>query len=144
MFTGLIQITIISIFAILIIPYTDMSYAVWFFLIYLMIQWPGTIGIFQVALSGFQQFDKANILFVVQNFAVQVLTAIVFIFIGRWYGAQNPEIGELMGATIGFIFGMYLDDLIGMLLGLKFFKKTLEILIQKQFKCLSYGLVLLH
>lgn len=126
MITGLIQITIISAFSIVILPQTDMGYAVWFFLVYIMVQWPGTAGIFQVALNGFQQFDRANILYIVQNFAVQVLTAVGFIFLGRWYGLMNPAVGELMGATMGFIFGMYLDDLIGFGLGLHFFKNTLE------------------
>ncbi|TFG18507.1 MAG: hypothetical protein EU533_07685 [Promethearchaeota archaeon] len=126
MLTGLLQITVISIFSIIILPQTNMSYAVWFFLVYIMVQWPGTIGIFQVALNGFQQFDKSNILYVIQNFAVQVATAVGFIYLGRWIGAQNPEIGELMGATMGFILGMYVDDLIGFVLGLKFFNETLK------------------
>lgn len=126
MFSGIIQITVISAFAIFIVPQTDMGYAVWFFLVYIMIQWPGTIGIYETALSGFQQFNKSNILYVIQNFAVQVLTAVSFIYIGRLYGEQNPEVGSLMGATIGFIFGMYVDDLIGLGLGLYFFKKVLE------------------
>lgn len=126
MITGLIQITVISAFSIMILPQTDMGYAVWFFLVYIMVQWPGTIGIFQVALNGFQQFDKANILYVIQNFAIQVLTAVGFIFLGRWYGIQNPQIGELMGATMGFIVGMYVDDLIGLLLGMYFLNNTLR------------------
>jgi len=126
MITGLLQITVISAFSIVILPQTDMGYAVWFFLVYIMVQWPGTIGIYQVALNGFQQFDKSNILYVIQNFAVQVLTSIGFIFLGRYIGLQNPEIGELMGATMGFIVGMYLDDLIGMILGMHFFNNTLK------------------
>ncbi|MGV9198878.1 MAG: hypothetical protein ACOC4M_08560 [Promethearchaeia archaeon] len=126
MITGLIQITIISAFSVTILPQTDMGYAVWFFLVYIMVQWPGTIGIFQVALNGFQQFDKANILYVIQNFAIQVLTAVGFIFLGRWYGMQNPAVGELMGATMGFIVGMYVDDLIGLLLGMYFLHNTLK------------------
>jgi len=133
MFSGLIQITVISVFAILIIPSTEMSYAIWFFLVYLLIQWPGTVGlatggggIFEVALNGFQQFDKANILWVLREFLFTIFTAITFIFIGRWYGIQNPAIGELMGATMGFIFGMWFDNIIGMIVGMHFFKKTLE------------------
>ena len=133
MFTGLVQISLISVYAILIVPNTEMSYAVWFFLIYLMIQWPGSVGlatggggIFEVALNGFQQFDKSNILFILREILFTVFTAIIFIFIGRWVGLQNPAIGELMGATMGFIFGMWIDNIIGMGVGMVFFKKTLE------------------
>lgn len=133
MITGLIQITVISLFTVMIIPYTDLAYAVWFFLIYLMIQWPGSIGmatggggIFEVALGGFQQFDKQNILFILREILFTVLTSMIFILLGRMWGLQNPQIGELMGSAIGFIFGMWIDNIVALLVGMHFFNKVLE------------------
>jgi len=126
MITGLIQITIVSIFAVTVLPQTDLAYASWFFLVYIMIQWPGQTLVYQYALGGFQQFNKQTIVNIFQNVAIQTITQIGFIFLGRWYGAQNPAVGELMGAVMGFIFGSYFDDLLGFLLGAYFFKKTIQ------------------
>jgi len=126
MFTGLIQITLIAIIAITIIPLTNMGYAVWFFLVYSMIQWPSTAGIFMVVLGGFQKFDKQNVLWVIQNAVIQIMTTLGFIILGRWLGSLNPTVGELMGAVMGFIWGSYFDDLMAMVIGAYFFKKVLK------------------
>lgn len=126
MISGLLQVTIISIVAVTIIPYTNMSFAVWFFLVFIMIQWPGTAGIFLTALGGFQQFDKQNVIIVIQNVAIQTLTQVGFIVLGRWIGSLNPAIGELMGAVMGFILGSYLDDLLAMFIGAYFLKNSLK------------------
>ena len=126
MITGVMLVTGISIYAITYIPTTDLSYAVWFFFVYIMIQWPGTAGIFLAALGGFQQFDKQSVLVVIQNVAIQTILQIVCILVGQQIGAANPEIGELMGSVGGFILGSYLDDLITMLLGAYYFKQVLE------------------
>jgi O-antigen/teichoic acid export membrane protein len=125
-FTGLIQVTVISWFAITYISQTSMSYAVWLFLGFILIQWPGTPGIFVAALGGFQQFDKQNIIVIIQNVAIQSATQVGFILLGRYIGANNPEIGELIGATWGFIVGSYVDDLIAMIIGALLFKKVLK------------------
>lgn len=126
MITGVMLVTGISIYAITVLPQTDLSYAIWFFFVYIMIQWPGTAGIFLAALGGFQQFDKQNVLIVIQNVAIQTVLQIVCIIVGQRIGAANPEVGELMGSVAGFILGSYLDDLITMLLGAYYFKRVLE------------------
>jgi len=125
MFSGLLLVTGTSILAITVIPKTDISYAPWFFLGYVLIEWPGTAGLFTTALGGFQQFDKENIIVVIQNVAIQGLTQIGFILLGRYWGRMNPAVGELMGATAGFIVGSYVDDLIAMIIGMVLFKKVL-------------------
>ncbi|MBD3352193.1 MAG: hypothetical protein GF364_11960 [Candidatus Lokiarchaeota archaeon] len=125
MVTGVMLVTGVSIYAIKVLPNTDLSYAIWFFFVYIMIQWPGTAGIFLAALGGFQQFDKQNVLVVIQNVAIQTGLQILCILGGQAIGRANPEIGELMGAVSGFILGSYLDDLITMLIGAYYFGKTL-------------------
>ncbi|MBD3185724.1 hypothetical protein GF325_02755 [Candidatus Bathyarchaeota archaeon] len=126
MITGALQVTLISIMAVTIIPKTNLSYSVWFFLAFIMIQWPGTAGLFQTLLNGFQQFNKSNIIYVLQNVAIQTATQVIFIIIGMRIGYKNPKIGPLMGSTMGFIIGSYVDDLIALVVGMLLFKKVLK------------------
>jgi len=126
MFTGIVQVTAVSIVAVTVLPKTNLSYAGWFFLVYIMIQWPGTPALFMTCLEGFHRFDKANVLLVIQNVVIQTVTQVSFVMLGRWLGTIYPAIGPLMGCVMGFIFGSYLDDIIAMFVGAHLFKKVLE------------------
>jgi O-antigen/teichoic acid export membrane protein len=126
MWTGLVQVSIVSWLAINTLPYTDISYAGWMFLVYILIQWPGTPGLFLSALGGFQQFAKQNVLVVIQNVVFQTLTQVLFIYLGRYVGSITPTVGELMGATMGFIVGSYVDDFIAMVVGGYMFSKVIK------------------
>ncbi|MBN2153769.1 MAG: hypothetical protein JW839_20090, partial [Candidatus Lokiarchaeota archaeon] len=126
MWTGFVQVTIISCIAIYLLPYTDISYAGWMFLVYILIQWPGTPGLFLSALGGFQQFAKQNVLVVIQNVVFQTATQVGFIFLGRYIGSATPMVGELVGATMGFIVGSYVDDFIAMAVGAYMFSKVIK------------------
>ncbi|MBD3185214.1 hypothetical protein GF325_00185 [Candidatus Bathyarchaeota archaeon] len=112
MFTGLIQVTIISIWGIGFVRRMDLAYATWFIIIYSTIQYPGMLGVFHGTLTGFQRFDKANTISFLQGVFLENTTRVVLILLGRWLGRMNPGMGELMGATIGSIIGAYLDDFI--------------------------------
>jgi len=125
MFTGLIQVTIVSFYCLFLMP-KNLQYAMWFFLIYSTTQYPGMLGSFNGALNGFQQFDKTNKVSIIQGVLIQSLTQIAFILLGRWIGVQIPALGELMGATFGFIIGTYLDDFIAMAIAGYFFSKVLK------------------
>lgn len=126
MFTGVLQVTLISWLAVTIIPRTNVGYASWLFLGFIMIQWPGTPGLFLTALNGFHQFDKGNIITLIQNVAIQSATQVGFILLGRWIGMRNPEIGELLGASWGFLVGTYLDDIIAIFVGAALFNRVLK------------------
>ncbi len=110
MFTGLIQITILTIWVFLFASESDLAYASWFFLLYSTIQWPGMLGVFQGSLQAYQRFDRANVVSFIQAILLENTTRVVCILVGRWVGSQNPQIGELMGATLGSIVGAYIDD----------------------------------
>ncbi|MFX0099783.1 MAG: hypothetical protein ACFFCS_09380 [Candidatus Hodarchaeota archaeon] len=110
MITGLIQVTFVSVWALEFLQRTELAYATWFIIIYSTIQFPGMLGIFQGALSGFQRFDKANLISFFQAVVLENSTRVVCILLGRWLGIQHPAYGELVGATIGSIVGAYLDD----------------------------------
>lgn len=126
MWTGFVQVSIVSWLAMSVLPHTDISYAAWMFLVYILIQWPGTPGLFLSALGGFQQFAKQNVLVVIQNVVFQTITQVGFIFLGRFIGSLDPTVGELMGATMGFIAGSYVDDFIAMIIGAYMFSKVIK------------------
>jgi hypothetical protein len=126
MFTGAIQVTMVAVFCFTTVVNTNLSYAIWFFLTYSLTQYPGMLGAFNSTLKGYQRFDKANIVDLVQTVVFETITQVAFILLGRWIGAQFPALGELYGATIGYIIGKYLDDFIAMLLAARFLSKVLE------------------
>jgi O-antigen/teichoic acid export membrane protein len=126
MFTGLAQVTVVAWFCLTYIVQTELAYAMWFFMIYSLTQFPGMLGVYQNILKGYQRFDKANIVDIIQGVLFENFTQIIFILIGRWWGMANPAIGELMGATIGYIIGKYLDDFIAMGLSAFFVSKIFK------------------
>ncbi|MFX0098139.1 MAG: hypothetical protein ACFFCS_01060 [Candidatus Hodarchaeota archaeon] len=125
MFTGVIQMTGVSIYCFWFMP-RNLEYAMWFFLVYSCVQFPGMLGAYGAGLRGFQRFNKANNVMLIQTILFETVTQVVFILIGRWLGALNPAIGEVVGCTIGFIIGRYLDDFIAMLLAAYYMGQVLK------------------
>ncbi|MHA1734538.1 MAG: hypothetical protein ACTSU5_21590 [Promethearchaeota archaeon] len=126
MITGLVQITAIGLYVLTWIPQTNMAYLAWFMLAYSTIQFPGMLGIYSSALKGFQRYNKANIVNFVQNSLLQTSTQLICVLLGRWWGALNPQYGDMWGATIGWIVGAYLDDFLAMVLAAKMFEGVLK------------------
>ena len=126
MFTGTVQITFVAFFCFNFLIYTDLNYAMWFFLIYSTTQFPGMLGSYKFGLRGFQRFDKANIVEIVQTVVFEVFTQIVFIILGRYMGSLNPMYGGLFGATVGFIVGRYVDDFFALILSAYYLKNILK------------------
>ncbi|MHA1699641.1 MAG: hypothetical protein ACTSWN_12425 [Promethearchaeota archaeon] len=126
MITGLIQVTVVALFCFFYIVHTTLNYAIWFFLTYSLTQFPGMLGAYKSTLRGMQRFDRANIIDIVQGAVFEVITQVVFIFLGRWVGSKQPQIGELYGATIGFIIGKYLDDFIALILSGKYLAEIIK------------------
>ncbi len=124
MFTGLVQVTAVAVYCLYFMP-RQLEYAIWFFIIYSTTQYPGWLASFNGSLIGFQQFDKANRVSVLQSVLIQSATQIGFIMLGRWIGMQVPAIGELMGATMGYIAGTYVDDFVAMVLSAYYFSKVI-------------------
>jgi hypothetical protein len=126
MFTGLVQITSVAVFCFVFVVNSSLNYAMWFFLIYSLTQWPGMLGAYKSALRAYQRFDKANIIEIIQGLLFEAITQIIFIILGRNWGAANPAIGEVMGATIGFLIGKELDDVFALFLSGYFMHKVLQ------------------
>ncbi|MHA1682740.1 MAG: hypothetical protein ACTSUE_17505 [Promethearchaeota archaeon] len=126
MITGLAQITLISAFALYVVPNTPLAYGTWIILLVITKQWPGFPGVFKGTLNALQQFNRKNMIEFIQGEAFQRITEIVFVLIGRWWGMVNPEIGELLGISLGAVIGLYVDDLIAAFLSAYYVAKTLK------------------
>ncbi|MHA1717732.1 MAG: hypothetical protein ACTSXP_18975, partial [Promethearchaeota archaeon] len=124
--TGLVQITVISYYALYIAPNTALAYGSWIMLAVVTKQWPGFPGVFKGTLNALQQFQKKNMIDFIQGEAFQRVTEIVFVLIGKYWGATNPQIGELLGISIGAVFGLYLDDIIASFVSAWFLSKSLK------------------
>ena len=125
-FTGALQTTIVAVYVLTVIRAGGNAFLSWPFLIYSLTTYPGMLGVYKHALAAFQQHDKEIIVTLFQNVLFQSLTQIGFILLGRYWGARNPFMGEMMGAALGFIVGSYVDDFVGMILGAYFFSQVLR------------------
>ncbi|MFX0098177.1 MAG: hypothetical protein ACFFCS_01255 [Candidatus Hodarchaeota archaeon] len=126
MLTGIIQITIVSLMALYVFPGTDLSYAIYLFLILSTTQYPGFLGYFKSVLRGLQQFKYDNIVDFLRSNVFDFLTRLFFILFFRWVGRNNPALGELMGYAIGAALGKYVDEFINTGLAMYFFGKVMK------------------
>lgn len=126
MTTGLVQVSGVAIFCFTSVIHSNLGYAMWFFLTYSLTQYPGMLASFNATLRGYQRYDRSNIVDLIQGALFENVTQIVFILLGRWVGSMNPALGELYGATIGFIIGRYLDDFVAMMVSGWFLGKILK------------------
>jgi O-antigen/teichoic acid export membrane protein len=126
MTTGLVQTTAISMYAIYIVPQTDLAYAIWLMLVVSTTQYPGFLSVFNGVLGSLQHFNKTELLNFISGEIFSRISEFGFLFLGRWYGSLHPEIGELMGIAIGSSVGLYVNQFFAMLLAAKFFSNTMK------------------
>jgi predicted small integral membrane protein len=126
MITGLVQTTAISLYALFIVPRQELAYAIWIMLIYSTVQYPGFLGIFRGILGALQQYHRTIVLNFIAGEFFQRITEIGFVILGRWYGQQNPVIGEILGIAIGATIGFYIDDFIATAVSAYFFQKYMK------------------
>ncbi|GAB4329005.1 MAG: hypothetical protein Kow0069_36360 [Promethearchaeota archaeon] len=126
MFTGIVQVTIIGAIAYFRLVHTDLAYLAYFIIAQSFVQYPGMLMIMEASLKSFQRGDKLAWLSWLQDTVFQFSVNIVCLLIGKWWGANNPQIGELVGITIFWILAQFLDDWINLFVGSWMFKKVLE------------------
>nr|MDO8109084.1 hypothetical protein [Candidatus Sigynarchaeota archaeon] len=126
MITGLIQTTLVSIYALFIAPSTSMGYTVWIMLVASTIQYPGMLGAFRGVLGSLQQFNKTVVLDFIMGTIFQNTTNFLFVYLGRVIGEQVPTYGPVLGIAIGAAIGSYIDDFFAMWLSAWYFKKALK------------------
>ncbi|MBD3351857.1 MAG: hypothetical protein GF364_10260 [Candidatus Lokiarchaeota archaeon] len=129
MFTGLIQVLGISIWILQYLRFQpQLSYLTWLFLIICQKQYPSMLGTFGSVLKGLQKYNKTQILSFVSSGVFQNITNVIFILLGRYWGSLNPAVGDLMGGSIGYAIGIYIDDFFSMALAGWFLNKELRLL----------------
>ncbi|MFX0100098.1 MAG: hypothetical protein ACFFCS_11000 [Candidatus Hodarchaeota archaeon] len=111
MFTGAIQITLISLVVLWWFPATELAHLSWFILCYILVQYPGFTQIFDSIFKGFQRLDALNAYNFLKGNLLTPLLQIAFVLLGRMLGASIPSLGELMGATIGWISSLWLIEI---------------------------------
>jgi hypothetical protein len=123
-FTGLIQVTIISLWILYTVPKGNFAHLAWLLLIINIKQYPGMLGTFNECLKGFQRYDKSIIIDFIGSQGFQFTTQIIFFIGGRYFGMAHPVIGELLGLSIGMVLGYYIDDFFSMWLAMHYFSKV--------------------
>ncbi|MFX0098798.1 MAG: hypothetical protein ACFFCS_04395 [Candidatus Hodarchaeota archaeon] len=126
MFTGLIQVSMISIFVFSWLPQMTISHLAWMILIYSTVQYPGMLSVFTNVLRSFQQFGKIQLISFLQDTLIQNITTVVFTLLFGWLFQGNPQFGFVFGASLGYIIGQYVDDFLSLLLGAIFFSQAMK------------------
>ncbi|MBD3351284.1 MAG: hypothetical protein GF364_07335 [Candidatus Lokiarchaeota archaeon] len=126
MWTGLIQTTVIAIYALYYVPESQLTYAIWIMICHSLVQYPGMLRIFYNTLNTLQQYNKTAVLTFIADDIFQRIIEIGFVLVGKYYGIAHPEIGELMGIAIGATVGYYADDFLATIVSAKYFAKVLK------------------
>jgi hypothetical protein len=126
MVSGVIQVSIFVLLSIFYFPHTSFAHLTWFIIAESLVQYPGMLMIMEAALKAFQRGDKLAWLVWLQDTVFQVTVNIIFLIIGKWWGSNNPAVGELMGITVFYILSQFMDDYINLALGSVMFGKILK------------------
>ncbi len=126
MITGLIQTTVVSVYAIFYAPHGSMAYTIWIMLVAATTQYPGFLHVFKNVLESLQHFNKSQTLNFLTSTIVQRISELFFVYMGRLYGEANPHIGPILGIAIGASIGLYVDDFLAMVVSMVFFNKVMN------------------
>ena len=123
MFTGIIQISIFAFLFSLIFPHTDLAHMSWIFITYSFIQYPGFFLVFMFSFQGMQRADYHMLFYICFEVVFLLIGQVVFVYLGRLWGAANPIFGEALGAGIGYAIARLFDFWMTFILSLVVFKK---------------------
>jgi len=110
--TGVIQVTVLSVYVFKAVVYGQYAYLVWILLLDMHKQYPGMLNIFKDIIGGMQYFSMTQIMNWFQSKGLEFFLNIGFILMGRAFGEANPQVGIIMGMAIFGVIGNYIDDLI--------------------------------
>nr|MDO8109592.1 hypothetical protein [Candidatus Sigynarchaeota archaeon] len=119
--SGLIQTTLVSLYALFFASTSSLAYLVWIMLIASTTQFPGFLGVFTNVLDALQQHHKAQTSRFLAGTVVSRIIEIGFVVVGRMYGAAHPEISEILAISIGAAIGGYVSQFTAMIISAYFF-----------------------
>jgi hypothetical protein len=108
--TGLVQTTLIWLFAIYALPVTrQFSFMAWSFVLKGLIQWPGMLWVFKDTLNGLQKYDYA-VWIVTGNYVLEWITWVgcIALFRALFADALTDPVASQLGASVG----AYVDDIV--------------------------------
>jgi O-antigen/teichoic acid export membrane protein len=108
--TGLLQTTLIWLFAIYALPVTrQFSFLAWSFVLKGLIQWPGMLWVFKDTLNGLQKYDYA-VWIVTGNYVLEWITWVgcIALFRALFGDVLTDPIASQLGASVG----AYVDDIV--------------------------------
>lgn len=127
MWSGLFQIASVAILVqFLIVPHTEFAYLAFYLLFESVKQYPATLGLFSGLLGSFQRFNKKTNITILRASFIEPLTKIGGGLLGLYWGMNDPAIGELLGLTLGWAIGGYVDDFFTFTAGTYLLSKVLD------------------
>lgn len=124
-FTGLIQMTVVAIYAFFIAPSTNLAYTETLMVIFVLSQIPQPWGLMGQLTGTLQHYNKTSVYGFIASEVYGRGVRYGCMILGRFYGIAHPEIGELMGLTIGMMVGDFLSPFLSNLFGMAFYRKVL-------------------
>lgn len=124
MITGIIQITLISVLA-LSGFFKQVNHLIYFILGYSLIQFPGCTQIFESIFKGFLRLDAYGMLTFLKNSIVKFGVQLICVVIGRYWGSQHPQFGDMMGATLGWIISLWVIELVTFAVGIILYRQKI-------------------
>jgi len=126
MWSGLIQISIVSLLVYYYTPGTQFAYLAFYLLFESVKQYPATLSLFSSLLGAFQQFNKKTNITILRASFIEPLTKIAGGLLGIWWGQHNPRFGVLFGLALGWAVGGYIDDFFTFAMGTYLLSKVLD------------------
>jgi O-antigen/teichoic acid export membrane protein len=121
--TGLVQVTMAGLVAVLILPHTRYGFSSSFVILIALSQYPGFFGVVTFFFQAYQRFDYNIALDLLSDWVLRFALQIPFVLLGRAWGVANPEYGEAFGAAIGIGVGFYVSTILTFLIGIVLYRR---------------------
>ncbi|MBW2732866.1 MAG: hypothetical protein JRH20_10785, partial [Deltaproteobacteria bacterium] len=121
--TGLVQVSMAVLFAVLILPNTRYGYMSHLVILMALGQYPGFFGVVTFFFQAYQRFDYNIWLDLLSDWVLRFALMIPFVLLFRRWGAANPEYGEAFGAAVGMGVGFYVSTVMGFFIGVFLYKR---------------------
>lgn len=110
LFSSLFKTTLFSILTFTSIRNGNLAYLSWNLLLLAIQNYPGILYLLRSCMAGLQHYHKANLLNLIGSEIFDKVFLLIFIFMWRNIGNQNPTLGELLTMSFGTTFAYYMHD----------------------------------
>ena len=121
--TGLFQVTMAGIVAVVFLPHTSYGYSSNFVILVALAQYPGFFAVVTFFFQAYQRFDYNIALDLLADWVLRFALQIPCVLLMREWGIAHPEYGEAFGAAVGIGIGYYLSALLTFLVGVVLYRR---------------------